>query len=184
MNFNSDDYELVKEFLSGSQQAFNNLARKYQEKIYWHARRILGDHDDAHDVVQQVLLVMYNKLDKFNFSSSLYTWIFKITYTRSLNHLKRRKLKRAVTFNFSNDIENTGYENVIDNLENKEEIIRMERIINKLPLKQREVFIMRNFDELSYEEISKITGKSVGTLKANYFHAFKKIKELMDKNAD
>ena len=184
MNFNSDDYELVREFLSGNQQAFNNLARKYQEKIYWHARRILGDHDDAHDVVQQVLLVMYYKLSTFNFSSSLYTWIFKVTYTRSLNQLKKRKLKRIVTFNFSDDIENIGYENVIDNLENKEEIVRMERILNRLPLKQREVFVMRNFDELTYEEISKITGKSIGTLKANYFHAFKKIKEMMDKNED
>ena len=89
MNFKSDDYELVRDFLSGNQQAFNNLARKYQEKIYWHARRILGDHDDAHEIVQQVLLVMYNKLNTFNFSSSLYTWIFKITYTRCLNQLKK-----------------------------------------------------------------------------------------------
>ena len=184
MIFNSDDYELVKDFLAGNQQAFNNLARKYQEKIYWHARRILCDHDDALDVVQQVLLVMYNKLSTFNFSSSLYTWIFKITYTRSLNQLKRRKLKKVVTFNFSDNIENIGYENVIENLENKEELVQMERILNKLPLKQREVFVMRNFDELSYEEISKITGKSIGALKANYFHAFKKIKELINKNAD
>jgi RNA polymerase sigma-70 factor (ECF subfamily) len=182
MNFKNDDYELVQDFLSGDQQAFNNLARKYQEKIYWHARRILGDHDDAHDVVQQVLLVMYNKLNTFNYSSSLYTWIFKITYTRSLNQLKKKKLKRIITFNFSDDIENPGYENIVDNLENKEELIRMQKMLNKLPLKQREVFILRNFDELSYEEISTITGKSIGALKANYFHAFKKIKELMGKD--
>jgi RNA polymerase sigma-70 factor (ECF subfamily) len=182
MNFKNDDYELVQDFLSGDQQAFNNLARKYQEKIYWHARRILGDHDDAHDVVQQVLLVMYNKLNTFNYSSSLYTWIFKITYTRSLNQLKKKKLKRIITFNFSDDIENPGYENIVDNLENKEELIRMQKMLNKLPLKQREVFILRNFDELSYEEISTITVKSIGALKANYFHAFKKIKELMGKD--
>ncbi|MCW8817070.1 MAG: RNA polymerase sigma factor [Ignavibacteriaceae bacterium] len=182
MNFKNDDYELVQDFLSGDQQAFNNLARKYQEKIYWHARRILGDHDDAHDVVQQVLLVMYNKLNTFNYSSSLYTWIFKITYTRSLNQLKKRKLKRIITLNFSDDIENPGYENIVDNLENKEELIRMQKMLNKLPLKQREVFILRNYDELSYDEISSITGKSVGALKANYFHAFKKIKELMGKD--
>ena len=182
MNFKTDDYELVQDFLSGDQQAFNNLARKYQEKIYWHARRILGDHDDAHDVVQQVLLVMYNKLNTFNYSSSLYTWIFKITYTRSLNQLKKKKLKRIITFNFSDDIENPGYENIVDNLENKEELVRLQKMLNKLPLKQREVFILRNFDELSYEEISTITGKSIGALKANYFHAFKKIKELMGKD--
>ena len=182
MNFKSDDYELVRDFLSGNQQAFNNLARKYQEKIYWHARRMLGDHDDAHDVVQQVLLVMYNKLNTFNFSSSLYTWIYRITYTRSLNQLKKNKLKRLLTFNFNEDFENHGYENVIEDLESRERFLTMEKLLSNLPTKQREVFIMRNFDELSFEEISNITGKSVGALKANYFHALKKMKEFMEKN--
>jgi RNA polymerase sigma-70 factor (ECF subfamily) len=182
MNFKSDDYELVKDFLSGNQQAFNKLARKYQEKIYWHARRIIGDHDDAHEIVQQVLLVMYSKLHSFNFSSSLYTWIFKITYTRSLNQLKKNKLKKFIKFDFNEEFEDVGYENVFKNLESKEEFSRMEKLLKKLPLKQREVFVMRNFDDFSYEEISNITGKSVGALKANYFHAFKKLKELIDKN--
>ena len=182
MNFKSDDYELVRDFLSGNQQAFNNLARKYQEKIYWHARRILGDHDDAHEIVQQVLLVMYNKLNTFNFSSSLYTWIFKITYTRSLNQLKKNNLKQLFTFSFNENSPKHSYENIVEDLESKERLIKMEKLLNKLPTKQREIFIMRNFDELSYEEISSITGKSIGALKANYFHAFKKIKELMEKN--
>ena len=80
MNLRSDDYELVREFLSGNQQAFNTIARKYQEKIYWHARRMLGDHDDAHEIVQQVLLVMYNKLSSFNFSfvTTLFTSLYAI----------------------------------------------------------------------------------------------------------
>ena len=182
MNFKSDDYELIRDFLSGNQQAFNNLARKYQEKIYWHARRMLGDHDDAHEIVQQVLLVMYNKLNKFNFSSSLYTWIFRITYTRSLNQLKKNNLKRLISFN--ENIENYGYENIVEDLESKERFIEMEKLLSKLPTKQKEIFIMRNFDELSFEEISDITGKSVGALKANYFHAFKKMKELMKKNEE
>jgi RNA polymerase sigma-70 factor (ECF subfamily) len=184
MNFKNDDYELVQDFLSGDQQAFNNLARKHQERIYWQARRMLGDHDDAHEIVQQVLLVMYNKLSTFNFGSSLYTWIFKITYTRSLNLLKKRNLKKLLTFSSPDEIENTGYENVISELETQEKFKKMERLLAKLPVKQREIFIMRNFDDLSYEEISNITGKSVGALKANYYHAFKKIKELMEKNEE
>ncbi|MGB5528432.1 MAG: sigma-70 family RNA polymerase sigma factor [Ignavibacteriaceae bacterium] len=184
MNFKSDDYELIRDFLSGNQQAFNKIAGKYQEKIYWHARRMLGDHDDAHEIVQQVLLVMYNKLNTFNFSSSLYTWIFRVTYTRSLNQLKKNKLKRLLTFSFSENIENHSYENVVEDLESKERFIEMEKLLSKLHTKQKEIFIMRNFDELSFEEISDITGKSVGALKANYFHAFKKMKELMKKNEE
>lgn len=184
MNLNSDDYELVREFLTGNQQAFNKIARKYQEKIYWHARRMLGDHDDAHEIVQQVLLVMYNKLNTFNFSSSLFTWIYRVTHTRSLNLLKRRKVRNMFTFNTDENIKNDSYQNIVDGIENREILMNIENVLKSLPTKQREVFVMRNFDELSYEEISNITGKSVGALKANYFHAFKKVKELMDKNEE
>ena len=182
MNVKTDDYELIQDFLSGNEQSFNLLARKYQEKIYWHARRMLGDHDDAHDIVQEVLLVMHNKLNTFNFSSALYTWIYKITATRSMNVLKKQKLKKIIYFGSDKNVENKGYEIIIDSLEARERFKRMEKFMIKLPVKQREVFVMRNFDDLSYEEISTITGKSVGALKANYFHAFRKIKELMEKN--
>jgi len=182
MNVKTDDYELIKDFLSGNEQSFNLLARRYQEKIYWHARRMLGDHDYAHEIVQQVLLVMHKKLNTFNFSSSLYTWIYRITATRSLNLLKKNKLRRILSFGSDESIENYGYENIIEDIESKELFRKMEKLLMELPVKQREVFIMRNYDDLSYDEISSITGKSVGALKANYFHAFKKIKEQMIDN--
>lgn len=181
MNSNTEDYELIRDFLSGNEQSFNILARKYQEKIYWHARRMLGDHDDAHEIVQQVLLVMHSKLNTFNFSSSLYTWIYKITSTRSLNLLKKKKLKKYFAFSESENVETIGREIIIEDIESREKFNRMEKLLLTLPVKQREVFIMRNYDNLSYEEIASITGKSVGALKANYFHAFRKMKELMDK---
>ena len=184
MNVKTDDYELIQDFLSGNEQSFNILARKYQARIYWHARRMLGDHDDAHDIVQQVLLVIHNKLNTFNFSSALYTWIYKITATRSLNLIKKKKLTRLFTFSSDEIVENYGYENIIEDIEARERFIRMEKILSNLPVKQRQVFVMRNYDNLSYEEISDVTGKSIGTLKANYFHAFRKMKELMEKNDD
>ena len=182
MNSNTEDYELIQDFLSGNEQSFNILARKYQEKVYWHARRMLGDHDDAHEIVQQVLLVMHSKLNTFNFSSSIYTWIYKITSTRSLNLFKKRKLKRYFTFSENKNFENIGHENIIADIEAREKFNKMEKLLLKLPSKQREIFVMRNYDDLSYEEISTITGKSKGALKANYFHAFRKMKELMEKD--
>jgi RNA polymerase sigma-70 factor, ECF subfamily len=184
MNSDNKDYELIRDFLAGNEQSFNILARKYQEKIYWHARRMLGSHDDAHEIVQQVLLVMFKKLSTFNFSSALYTWIYKITSTRSLNLIKSRSLTRIFSFSSDEILENRGYENIIEDIEAKETFFKMEKLLLKLPLKQREVFIMRNYDDLSYEEISNITGKSVGALKANYFHAFRKMKERMEKDED
>ena len=184
MNVKTDDYELIQDFLSGNEQSFNILARKYQERIYWHARRMLGDHDDAHEIVQQVLLVMHSKLNTFNFSSALYTWIYKITSTRSLNLLKKKTLRRIFTFSSNENVEKIGYENIVEDIESRERFLKMENHLNRLPIKQRQVFVMRNYDDLSYEEISNITGKSIGTLKANYFHAFRKLKELMKKNDD
>jgi RNA polymerase sigma-70 factor (ECF subfamily) len=182
MNQQKDDYELIRDFLSGDEQSFNLIARRYQEKIYWHARRMLGDHDDAHEIVQQVLLVMHSKLNTFNFSSSLYTWIYKIATTRSLNLLKKRKLRKYFTFSENENFEYIGQDNPIGDIEMRERFTKMEKHLMMLPVKQREVFIMRNYDELSYEEIAGLTGKSIGALKANYFHAFRKMKELMEKD--
>ena len=182
MNVKTDDYELIQGFLSGNEQSFNILARKYQERIYWHARRMLSDHDDAHEIVQQVLLVMHSKLKTFNYNSALYTWIYKITSTRSLNLLKKKALRRIFTFSSDETAEKIGYENIVEDIESRERFLQMEKLLSKLPVKQRQIFVMRNYDDLSYEEISNITGKSIGALKANYFHAFRKMKELMEKN--
>lgn len=174
----NDDFELIKNFTEGEESAFNRLAVKYQEKIYWHARRMTGNHLDADEIVQEVLLVLYNKLNTFEYKSSLYTWIYTITNTRSINYLKKKKLK---SFFSLDEISNKKFDqkDVIDDLESKQKIEKIENALQKLPVKQREVFVMRIFDELSYEEISQITNKSIGALKANYFHALNKIKDLV-----
>ena len=87
------DFDLIKKFIDGDESAFNRLIVKYQEKIYWHARRMTGNHLDADEIVQEVLIVLYNKLKTFEFKSSLYTWIYTITNTRSINYLKKRSYK-------------------------------------------------------------------------------------------
>ena len=174
----NNDFEITKSFLNGDESAFNRLAVKYQEKIYWHARRMTGNHLDADEIVQDVLIVMYNKLKTFEFKSSLYSWIYTITNTRSINYLKKKSLK---SFFSLDEIRDKKFDqiDVIDDLESKQKVEMIEKALQKLPVKQREVFVMRNFDELSYEEISSITGKSIGTLKANHFHALNKIKEMI-----
>lgn len=173
-----DDFELIKSFVEGNESAFNRLIYKYQDKIYWHARRMTGNHLDADEIVQEVLIVIYNKIKSFEFKSSLYTWIYTITNTRSINYLKKRSVRRF--FGLDEVVENTDDNNIALNLEQKQKLELIEKALMKLPIKQREVFIMRNYDEMSYEEISEITGKAIGTLKANHFHALNKIKELVD----
>ena len=91
------DSELIKKFIDGDESSFNKIINKYKDKIYWHARRMTGNHLDADEIVQEVLLVIYKNLKNFQFKSSLYTWIYKITSTRSLNFLKRRKIKELLS---------------------------------------------------------------------------------------
>ncbi|MEN8194451.1 MAG: RNA polymerase sigma factor [Bacteroidota bacterium] len=176
----TEDRQLVADFLNGDEHAFKKIADKYSRRIYWHAYGILNNHFDADEITQTVLIVMYKKLKNFNFNSSLYTWIYKITKTRSLNLLSRNKLKRMFSLD-SDDLKSVQTkENLIDNIETSEKLNKVEQLLKKLPPKQREVFIMKTFESMTYEEISEVTGKSVGGLKANYFHAIKKITEKFD----
>jgi len=173
------DYDLVRRFLNGDESSFNQLARKYQAKIYWHARRMTGNHLDADEIVQEVLLVLFEKLKNFNFQSSLFTWIYRITITRSINYIKRQKLRRFVSFDEEENCGLSTDDEIVKNIEDKEKLKKLDSVLQILPEKQREIFLLRHFDELSYEEIAQITGKSVGGLKANYFHAFEKVVNLM-----
>ena len=178
-----NDFELVKNFLNGDETAFNSIVRKYQKKIYWHARQMVGNHLDADEVTQEVLIVIFKKLRTFNFNSSLYTWIYKIVSTRSLNQLRKRQVKK---FFFIDDeeseVELRDKKDIIEDITNREKLEKVNRVLQKLPPKQRQIFILRNFEQLSYDEIAKITGRSVGGLKANYFHALKKVMELTHEN--
>jgi RNA polymerase sigma-70 factor, ECF subfamily len=173
-----NDFEYVQKFINGDESAFNILAKKYQKRIYWHAHQMLNDHLDADEVTQEVLIVIYNKMKLFNFKSSLYTWIYKIVTTRCLNQIKRKKLKRLFSFEDTDEKELSTKSDIVEDISNREKLEKVNKALEKIPPKQRQVFILRNYDGLSYEEIAEITGKSVGGLKANYFHALKKVLEL------
>lgn len=180
MTVPNPDFELIERFNAGDEAVFNDIVKKYQKKIYWHARRMTGNHLDADEVVQEVLIVIYNNLKKFRFQSSLYTWIYRITSTRTLNFLNRNKVKKLMGIDESKAYELGTGEDIIHDIEQREKFAKLERKLQQLPSKQREVFIMRNFDDMSYKEISDITGRSEGGLKANYFHAINKLTELME----
>ena len=144
---------------------------------------------DADEIVQEVMLVLFKNLKDFKYQSTFSTWLFRIITTRTLNFLKRRRIKEIFSIHSSDDNETSGIENiagagsgVAEDLENREKLKALDRVLKGIPAKQMEIFIMRHFDEMSYEEISEITGKSIGGLKANYHHAFVKVNELMRRN--
>jgi RNA polymerase sigma-70 factor, ECF subfamily len=174
------EFELVTKFINGDERSFNELILQYQKIIYWHARRMVGDHLDADEVTQQVIIVLYNKLRTFKFNSALKTWIYKITQTRCLNLIKKRSIKQFFNLEDAESMNLKNNEDIISNFEDRERLAKLNNVLEKLPVKQREVFVLRHYEELSYDEISEITGKSVGGLKANYFHASKKIFGMME----
>ncbi|MBK6832648.1 MAG: sigma-70 family RNA polymerase sigma factor [Flavobacteriales bacterium] len=154
--------------------AFNLLVRQYQRKLYSFIRRMITDHDEAQDVLQNTFIKVWNGLDKFREDSKLYSWLYRIAHNECLNHL--RSLKKGI---FTSD--ESVVERLTTTLDSSEhfngDLIqkKLQRALMKLPDKQRAVFTMKYFDELKYEEISDITGTSVGALKSSYHIAVKKI---------
>ena len=173
------DIELVQEVRNGRRQAFTALMRRYQERVYWVARRIVGSHDDADDIVQETFVKAYLALGEFRGDSSFFTWIYRIAVNLSLNALRKRQV-----LNYLHESELlsrilSSSEDPEKDLENSETESALQRAVATLPEKQKAVFVMRFFDEMPYEEIGRVLKTSVGGLKANYFHALRKVREYM-----
>lgn len=175
-----EDQELVEKFLHSDTRnfAFNQLVRKYQQKVYWHIRKMVIDHDDADDLTQEVFIKIWKNLEKFRQDAQLYTWIYRIATNECLNFLSSKRRKFFLPLH---DVaaELTQKLDASPDLDGDEIQKRLQKALLRLPDKQRLVFNMRYYDELKYEEISAILGTSVGALKASYHHAAKKIEDFL-----
>jgi RNA polymerase sigma-70 factor, ECF subfamily len=175
-----DELDLVERFQAGEEQAFNALTLRYQEKIYWVVRRMIPDHDEADDVVQDVFIRAYHSLKSFKGESSVYTWLYRIAVNLSLNEIRRRKIRKTFSLDENTTEQHQSYDDSpIEEIEKREQSMLIKKAIDRLPEKQKQVFVLRYYEELPYEEIAKIVKTSVGGLKANYFHAVKKIGEYL-----
>ena len=158
---------------------FNLLVREYQERIYWHIRKMVIDHDEADDLVQEVFIKVWKNLDKFREDAKLYTWIYKIATNECLTFLTKKKRRFFLPIG---DVENelSGKIDTSSNITGDEIQLKLQKALLKLPNKQRIVFNMKYFDDMKYDEIAEITETSVGSLKASYHHAVKKIEEILN----
>ncbi len=177
------DSELLELFRNSDNPdfAFNMLMRKYQQKIYYHIRRIVIDHDDANDVVQNTFIKAWKGLEGFREDSQFFTWLYRIATNESLTFLKKKRSKFLIPLvNVERQLsEKLQYDPLInaDDL-----LLKLQKAILSLPEKQRLVFNMKYYDELKYEDMSAILGTSVGALKASYHHAVKKIEKYITGN--
>jgi RNA polymerase sigma factor (sigma-70 family) len=180
MEEQSSDKFLIAMFRveSSKKEAFQKLLAKYQRKVYWQVRRIVINHDDADDVVQNTFIKVWEKLDSFREDSQFYTWLFRIATNEALGFLQKKRADKNISMEemqeqLSEQLEASTY---FDG--NKAERILQQAILN-LPEKQRIVFNMKYYDALTYEEMEEVLGTSVGALKASYHHAVKKIEHFV-----
>ena len=162
--------------------AFRQLISTYKERLYWHIRKIVLNHEDTDDVLQNTFIKIWNGIDSFRAESSLFTWLYRIATNESITFLNNRKRKMMSSLA-------DGNEYLVGNLESDsyfdgdEWQMILQKAIAVLPDKQRIVFNMKYYDEIKYEDMSEILGTSVGALKASYYHAVKKIEEYVKTKA-
>jgi len=161
------------------EQAFKLLVKDYHQRVYWQIRRMVLIHEDADDIAQNVFIKIYQNLNSFKNESKLSTWIFRITYNETINFIHKNAKEQNVSFedysmNIADDLSTDEYYTG-DEIE-----LKLQKAIASLPEKQRVVFMMKYYDEMKYEQISEISGTSVGALKASYHHAVTKIKEFLE----
>ncbi len=175
-----DDKELLIRFRNETSReaAFTSIIKKYQEKLYWHIRRMVIEHEDANDVLQNMFIKVWRSLDNFREDSQLYTWLYRIATNESLTFLEKQKKHPSLSL--------SDYDGYLTNKitadqhfdSNKLEW-KLQLAIQKLPEKQRVVFCLRYYEEMPYEEMSRVLETSEGALKASYHHAVKKIEDFI-----
>lgn len=176
----ADDKVLLEEFRNEAtkEAAFTKVMRKYQEKLYWHIRRMVVSHDDANDVLQNMFIKVWKSLDNFREDSQLYTWLYRIATNESLTFLDQQKKRSAISI--SDPDNNMGQKLKADkDFDGKKLEWKLQLAIQTLPEKQKAVFNLRYFDEMPYEEMSRVLETSQGALKASYHHAVKKIEDFI-----
>ena len=160
------------------EKGYRLLVSAYSKKIYWHVRRMVTDHDDANDVVQNVFIKIYRGLGEFRQDSKLYTWIFRIASNEAVSFIqeKYRRSRIALESDQAAYIKQLQADVWVDGNDTQR---LLQLAIDTLPDKQKQVFVMRYFDELKYEEMEEILGTSTGALKASFHHAVKKIEDFL-----
>jgi RNA polymerase sigma-70 factor (ECF subfamily) len=167
----------IKKLLhTDAEKAFRMMVDRYGPKLYWHIRRIVIIHDDADDALQNTFINAWKNLGAFRNESSLFAWLWSIATKRILTLIRKREKNRGIADDldsiFSYSIEGSTY------FDGEEASVKLQNAILRLPEKQRIVFNMKYFGDMSYEEMSQVTGTSEGALKASYHHAVKKLNNI------
>lgn len=161
--------------------AFSGFVRSYQERLYWHIRKMVLSHDDANDVLQNTFMKAWNGLDGFRGDAQITTWLYRIATNETLTFLANKRMRNLTSIDNEEAslLQNLKSDTYFDGDELQ---LRLQKAIVTLPEKQRLVFNMKYFDDITYEQMEAILGTSVGALKASYHHAVKKIEKFFEED--
>lgn len=160
------------------ERGFKLLLQKYQERLYWHIRKLVIDHEDANDVTQNCLIKVFKGIHRFQGNASLYTWLYRIATNESITFLNKKK--KTGTDSLDNEALSLAEQLKADVYFDGNDIqIALQKAVLALPEKQRLVFQLRYFEEMSYQQMAEVLSTSVGGLKASYHHAVKKIEKAL-----
>jgi len=181
LSISKPDNDIIELLGSDLNKGFRLIVERYSQKLYWHIRRIVILHDDADDAMQNTFINAWRNINNFRSESSLYTWLYAIATNEALAIINKRKKNNTISIDdlgswFANSREGNSW------FDGNEAQIKLQNAILKLPEKQRVVFNLKYFDDMSYEDMSKILKTSVGALKASYHHAVKKIEDFVRNN--
>ena len=175
-----EDQDILDMFQQANtrEKAFSALVKKYQERLYWHIRRMVVTHEDTNDVLQNMFIKVWRSLDNFRQDSGLYTWLYRIATNESLTYLEQQKKRSAYSI--------SDHESALANTLKSEKGFdanklewKLQLAIQSLPEKQKAVFCLRYYDEMPYEKMAQVLETSEGSLKASYHHAAKKVEEFI-----
>ena len=156
------------------EEGFRLLVRQYQERLYWLVRKMVLHHEDANDVLQNIFIKVHRNIQRFEGKSKLYTWLYRIATNETLTYLDKQKRHRIASIE-EEDINIVNTLHADEYFDGDEAQVKLQVAIKQLPPRQQLVFSLRYFEDLSYDNISTILETSVGSLKASYHHAAKKI---------
>jgi RNA polymerase sigma-70 factor (ECF subfamily) len=178
-----EEKELVTELQSGQHReaAFRSLISKYKERLYWHIRKIVLDHDDTDDVLQNTFIKVYKNIHRFKGDSKIYTWMYRIATNESLTFIQNKAKMKNISMESARELAISKLESDIY-FEGEVIQVKLQKAIGTLPHKQQLIFNMKYYDDMTYQELSEILNTSIGGLKSSYHIAVKKITTCLKSN--
>lgn len=180
MHLLTDELDLISRLQDSAtkETAFRELLSLHKERLYWHIRKIVINHDDSDDVLQNTFIKVFRSIDKFKGDSKLYSWMYRIATNESITHINKNAKRLKIS---NEEVQNNAINNLKADVyfEGDKIQIKLQKAIATLPQKQQLVFNMRYFDDMKYKDIAEVLETSEGALKASYHIAAKKIETFL-----